>query len=202
MSTMPGSMAGSMPPPPVDDIAEIRSRTQQQAAERMEILSAVCGFVDCTESLREIVEDLEPGAPLRINSSTIDRLANWSKDGKTDPDEARSDQEWTYLTFIFRYGGPTGPLQLFVSRPSSSGEVYTVSPKSTEYPVVVRGEWNPITWSIVAIVYGANHVTNPGAASAVMSEIKESFQDGKGTRRVKIVESLVRVVSGLFCLAR
>jgi hypothetical protein len=181
---MPSSLLNVFPKAPTDDSAEIRARTQKQASQKLEILAAVCGVIDCTDDLREKVTS---DGTLTIDTRSIqDLLVNHSA-----PQRMASDE--LYLAFVFRYPGQQ--MQLFVNSPSKPHAIYVVSPTSKEFPVVTPSEWNDVTWSTVAIVFGGKLISDYGAVGAVLGEIKSNYE-ASGTRHVMISEALVKEVSG------
>ena len=180
---MPDSLASGFPTTPTDDLAEIRRRTAKKS-QNIEILSAVCGVVDCTDNVRELVQ---PDGTLTIDSRSIQNLLA----GHSTPQCLASNE--IYLAFIFRY--PEQPMQLFVNSPASPDKLYVISPTSKEYPVVVPSTFDDVTWSTVAIVFGGKHISDHGAISAVLGEMKSNYV-ASGTRHAMIREDLVKEVRG------
>jgi hypothetical protein len=183
---MPGSLTNGFPTAPTDDLAEIRRRTEKNAAQRLEILSAVCGVIDCTDEVREMVK---PDGTLTIDSRSIqDLLLGHSGPQRLSPNEI-------YLAFVFRYAEQA--MQLFVNSPADPHKIYTISPASNEYPAITPAAWDDSAWSAVAVVFGGKYISDIGAISAIRAEIKKNYNQGSGSRQAMITETLVKEVSGL-----
>jgi hypothetical protein len=183
---MPGSLVNGFPTAPTDDLAELRRRTEKNAAQKLEILSAVCGVIDCTDEVREMVK---PDGTLTINTRSIPDLLL----GHTGPQRLGPNE--IYLAFIFRYAEQ--PMQLFVNSPADPHKSYTISPASNEFPAITPAAWDDSAWLTVGVVFGGKHISDTGAISAVRAEIKKKYNQGSGSRQAMITEALTKDVSGL-----
>jgi hypothetical protein len=182
---MPGSLTNGFPTAPTDDLAEIRRRTEKNAAQKLEILSAVCGVLDCTDEVREMIN---PDGTLAIDTRSIPDLIL----GHSGPQRLSSNE--LYLAFVFRYADQ--PMQLFVNSPADPHKVYTISPASNEFPVITPAAWDDSAWSTVAAVFGGKYISDNGAISAVRAEIKKNYNQGLGFRQAMITETLIKEVGG------
>ena len=182
-SDMPLSLANGFPEAPKDDIKDLRDRSANKSALKLEIVSAVLGVVDCTDGLREMIN---PDQTLVVQTEKMsDMLASQS----SQPGELR----FPSLSFIFRYTDQ--PLRIAVTGTTNVPQSFAVTPTSTEYPVLEPTEWTNDTWSVAAIVYGARYFADGLTVTAFLGEIKNNFAGGKGRRAVQFRNSLFPSVS-------
>lgn len=174
---MPSSLAVNFAVAPSNDLPPPRAIS---GAPKLDILSAACGVVDCTDDIRGLVH---PNGELNIDT---ERLTSILTGHSTPQRVANAD---LFLSFVFRYD--EGPIRLFTHEPSTQGKVYHVTlEESSKYPVLQPTSWAVASWSIVAIVAEGRHLSGPEQVSAIASRIEKNYDNGKGTRHANIQSSV------------
>lgn len=182
LSSMPAALANKFPEAPTDDLRDLSDRASAKQAERLEILSAVCGIVDCTDTLRGWVKG---DNTLVIDSTRIPELVA----GRGAQPEGLSKLQ---LSFIYKF--TSGPMRLCATCTHDINHTYTINVDTQDFPAVSPTPWTNDTWSLLGIIFGARHFTDATAMSRVLGEIQKNFDGGKGSRSVDVTVELMKDV--------